>query len=65
MVNLFVDANAAKTKSPKIVAAMSVSEAAEAVEMGLVDYAGTKQRKAKPRHRCGPYFGALDATLVD
>ena len=47
MTNLFNDPNAPETEPPKIVAAMPVSEAAEAVEKDLVDCAGTKQPKAK------------------
>ena len=49
MANLFDDANAPETELATIVAAMSVGEAAEAVEKGLADYADTKQPKAKNR----------------
>ena len=49
MANLFDDANAPETEPATIIAAMSVGEAAEAVEKGLADYADTKKPKAKNR----------------
>ena len=47
MSNLFHDANAPETELAVIVAAMSVGEAADAVEKGLADYVDMKQARAK------------------